>query len=93
MDTKHAKVFLHPRIWITAEHAAGVLGISIEKADQILSRPDTYELLKSSLHSALQTALLSTLQQMARIPHESVPTRIDCVADCPSVQFTPIMGN
>ena len=84
-DKQNAKIFFHPKIWITAEHAAGVLGISIEKANQIMSRPDTYELLKQSLEGAIQTALLNTLQQMVRVPHETVPTRVDCVAECPIV--------
>jgi hypothetical protein len=34
---------------VTAEHAADVLGISLEKADKLLSAPDTYEIVKAAL--------------------------------------------
>lgn len=79
----HAKLYFTPKICVTAEHAAGILGCSIEKADQVLSRPDTNELLKIAMHDAVQKALVEVLQAMVRTPHESVPTRIDCVAKLP----------
>jgi hypothetical protein len=45
---EHAKILFRPLIKIEAEHAAEVLGITLEKADQLLSRPDTFELLKTA---------------------------------------------
>ena len=81
----HAKLLFKPLIWITAEHAADVLHISIEKADQLLSRPDTNDLLKAAMHDAIQQSLVTVLKQMVRIPHESVPTRIDCNVNLPAL--------
>ena len=80
---ENAKLFFKPSIWITAEHAADMLGISIEKANQLLSRPDTSELLKRAMHEAIQTALRYVLQEMERIPHETVPVRVDCAVALP----------
>jgi hypothetical protein len=47
--TQHVKLFFSPQIYVTAEHAADVLGISLEKADKLLSAPDTYEIVKAAL--------------------------------------------
>lgn len=90
MPQEHTKLFFAPKIWITAEHAADMLDISLEKADQLLSRPDTNEILKTRMHQALQDALLATLQQMARIPHETVPTRVDCAVALPTLPVARI---
>jgi len=83
VKVEHARLFFAPKIWITAEHAADMLGISIEKADQLLSRPDTSEILKAAMHAGLQAALRTTLEQMARVPHEAVPTRVDVAVALP----------
>jgi hypothetical protein len=64
---------------------AELLGISISKADQLLSRPDTNEILQKALHDSIQVTLFTTLSNMARTPHETVPTRVDCVVECPLV--------
>jgi hypothetical protein len=80
-----AKLIFTPKIIITAEHAAAVLGIPLEKASQIISRPDTAEVLKKAMNDAVQETLMRVLFQMARIPHETVPTRVDCVIQLPEL--------
>jgi len=87
---KNSQLFFAPKIWIKAEHAADMLGISLEKANQLLSRPDTNDILKAAMHRAVQDALLQTLQQMARVPHETVPTRIDCAVALPPLPIVDL---
>lgn len=84
MET-HVKLAYTPKIYVTAERAADVLGITLEKADQLLSGPETFEVVKAALADAMQKALIDILQRMARQrwPQETVPIRVDCVVDLP----------
>ncbi len=88
----HAKLHFMPKITVTAEHAAEILGVSIERADQVLSRPDTNEVLKVAMHEALQKVLVEVLHQMVKVPHESVPTRVDCVAQLPILPIARVFN-
>ena len=88
--SQHAKLYFAPRIWITAEHAAEVLDVPIDKADQLLSRPDTNEILMAALHQAFNETVDRTLKEMLRVPHETVPTRIDCAVTLPTLPVAKI---
>jgi hypothetical protein len=81
---KHAQIIFTPTIGIDAEQIARLYDISLEKADQILSRPDTKELLQKALQAALHEALNKVVYELVRIPHEVVPVRTDCVVALPS---------
>lgn len=82
---EHVKLFYQPKIYLTAELAAQVLGIDLKKADQLLSAPDTHSIVQEALARGVQVALLDILQQMARQrwPQETVPVRVDCHVDLP----------
>src|SRR5574337_1628785 len=75
----NARIIFNPKVELAAEHVAEVLQISIEKANQLLSRPDTNEILRTAIIQAIHQALDKSLQEMARIPHETVPIRRDCM--------------
>ena len=93
--TQHVRLFFSPQIYVTAEHAADVLGISLEKADKLLSAPDTYEIVKAALGDGLQKALLEILQQMVRQrwPQDTIPVRVDCNVNLPSLpSVTGVFG-
>ena len=90
--TTHARLFFRPQIWITAEHAADMLGIPLEKADQLLSRPDTSDILKAAMNEGLQAILKRTLEDMARVPHSSMPVRVDCAVALPELPIAHIFG-
>ena len=85
MKTEHVKLFFQPQIYVTAEHAADVLGIDLAKADQLLSGPETASIVQVALAQGLQDALLKILQQMVRQrwPQDTVPIRVDCNVDLP----------
>lgn len=87
MDPASAKLFFHPRLRITAESVAQSLDISLEKANQVLSRPDTHAIILKALEQAFQETIKNTLLEMVRIPHETVPTRVDC-----SVRLASVFG-
>ena len=82
---EHVRLFYQPKIYLTAELAAQVLGIDLKKADQLLSAPDTYSIVQEALARDVQDALLKILQQMARQrwPQETIPVRVDCQVDLP----------
>jgi hypothetical protein len=79
------KLFYQPKIYLTAELAAQVLGIDLKKANQLLSAPDTYSIVQEALARGVQAALLDILQQMARQrwPQETIPVRVDCAVELP----------
>lgn len=73
----HAELLFHPQISITAEGVAEKLHLSIEQADQLLSRPGTHPTLEKALADAFQASIFHTLVEMAAVPHEPVPVRVD----------------
>jgi hypothetical protein len=91
---EHVKLVYTPEIIITAEHAADVLSISLEKADQLLSSPDTFGIVQEALSVGLQEALLKILQEMVRKrwPQDTLPIRRDCVVRLPNLPGLDIVG-
>jgi hypothetical protein len=87
MDPESAKLFFHPRLRITGESVAQSLDISLDQANQVLSRPGTHTIILNALEQAFQETIRKTLIEMVRIPHETVPTRVDC-----SVRLTGVFG-
>jgi hypothetical protein len=95
MEDQHVRLFYDPKIYVTAEHAADVLGISLEKADKLLSSPDTYEIVKAAIAEGMQKALLETLQLMARQrwPQDTLPVRVDCYVKLPPLPVANLFNS
>ena len=62
----------NPNIVLTAELTAKTLGISIEKADELLSGPETQSIIQTALAQAIERTLDETVKQMARCKWPSV---------------------
>src|ERR1035437_3803673 len=90
----HVRLFYQPKIYLTAEHAAQVLGIDLRKADQLLSAPDTYSIVQEALQQGVQEPLFKILQQRARQrwPQETIPVRVDCRVELPHSTRTGIVS-
>lgn len=91
-NSRHALLIFHPRITIRAESVAEKLHISLEQADQLLSRPGTYPLLQQALGTAFQDTIFKTLLEMIRVPHETVPVRVDCTVELPELPVARIFN-
>lgn len=91
-NSQHARLFFHPSITITAELVAEKLDLSIEKADQLLSRHGTHDIMRKALDDAFHQAIFRTLREMVRIPHESVPVRQDCAVALPSLPMVQVFS-
>lgn len=91
-NSHHARLFFHPSITVTAEAVADKLDLTIEKADQLLSRPVTHDIIREALDGAFQETIFRTLREMVRIPHESVPVRQDCAVGLPSLPMVQVFS-
>jgi hypothetical protein len=82
---EQVKLFYNPKIYVTAEQAARVLGISLEKANVLLSAPDTYSIVEAALKEGLAEIVNGVFRNMARArwPQETIPIRVDCHVDLP----------
>jgi hypothetical protein len=89
MKNEHVRIHFHPDIYLTSEQAARYLNISIEKADQLLSAPDTFNLVQSALQQGIQESLNNIMKQMARSKWPSVmdrsPVRVDVNVELDSI--------
>ena len=83
---QNAVIILRPSITIRAERVAEVLHVSIEKANKLLSQPDTGQIIRTALEAKFQTTVDELLQGMLRVPMEAVPApRVDCSVTLPEL--------
>jgi hypothetical protein len=87
-EQQHSQLCFSPRITLTAEHVAEVLGCGLEKADQILSRSDARQIIERVIDQAMHEALDKALYEMARAPLEAFPVRRDCVVKAIGMDLT-----
>jgi hypothetical protein len=84
MDNAH--LIFKPTIHIRAERVAEVLSIPLEKANQLLSHPETKQFLQVGLERAFQETVDRMLQEMSRVPLAAIApisTRVDCIVELP----------
>ena len=89
MKNEHVKIHFQPNIYLTSENAARYLDISIEKADELLSAPDTANIVQTALELGIQKSLNDVMIQMKKSRWPSVmdrsPIRQDVVVTLPSI--------
>ena len=84
---ENAKIIFTPIIVITAEQVSQTFGFSIEKSNQLLSRPDSKLLFQKALEGSLQTALFEVVREISKVPHEIVPVRVDAAVRLPAFEL------
>lgn len=80
-----SQIILRPILTIRASRVAEVLGVDLEKANRLLSQPDTRQILTTALEQSFQATIDATLKQMLRVPLESVPVVRDCAVKLPAL--------
>ncbi len=98
-EPRHAVLIVRPAITIRSERVAEVLGVSLDKADQILSDPNTKPIIVAALERSFQETVSLVIKAAVRIPTEAFstgttgttgttgphPVRVDCLVTVPSV--------
>lgn len=89
----NAVIIFTPRITVRAERVAELLGISIDRANLMLSQPETKNIIQTALEQSFQETTDAILKSMTRVPAVAVPSnRVDCAVGIQGIEFTPQLG-
>lgn len=93
MSNENAVLWFTPKISIRAERVAQVLNISIDRANALLSEPNTKALIQAGLDQAFHSTVgdvirgLSHLESIRASSPAPAQVRRDCVTDVSGIEF------
>jgi hypothetical protein len=80
-----AVLILKPAITITAERVALVLGVPLDRATEILSRPDTRDIIQAALDQKFHETIDSLIFTLLRQPTVGAPPKRDVLVELPGI--------
>lgn len=84
---ENAILIFTPRIRVAAENVALMCSVSIDRANRILSNPETKDLILRALDQSFHETVNRVLAELTRIPAAAVPSgpspRVDCAVSIP----------
>ena len=96
-NIEHVKLHFRPDVMFTSEQTARYLGITIEKADELLSGPQAYEAIALCIKQSIEKGLDEAVHLLARQRWPSTmdrsPIRQDCVVELPTLPVITCSSN
>ena len=86
---EHVKLHFRPEVMFTSEQTARYLGIPLEKADELLSGSQAYEVIATCIKQSIEKGLDEAVRLLSRQKWPSTmdqaPIRQDVVVQLPSL--------